>query len=89
VFFTWGEIYSLFPASCTDAFGSKYAATNAGMLYTAKGTGSLLVPIASLIALNTGSWHAVFVTAAIMDVIAGIMAIAVLKPMLKAHIARA
>jgi OFA family oxalate/formate antiporter-like MFS transporter len=89
VFFTWGEIYSLFPASCTDAFGSKYAATNAGMLYTAKGTGSLLVPIASLIAINTGSWHAVFVTAAIMDVIAAVMAVAVLKPMLKAHIARA
>jgi len=58
------------------------------MLYTAKGTGSLLVPIASLIAINTGSWHAVFVTAAIMDVIAAVMAVAVLKPMLKAHIER-
>jgi OFA family oxalate/formate antiporter-like MFS transporter len=87
VFFTWGEIYSLFPATCTDAFGSKFAATNAGMLYTAKGTGALLVPIASLIAINTGSWHAVFVTAAAMDIVAAIMAIAVLKPMLKAHIA--
>jgi MFS transporter, OFA family, oxalate/formate antiporter len=87
VFFTWGEIYSLFPATCTDAFGSKFAATNAGMLYTAKGTGALLVPIASLIAINTGSWHAVFVTAAVMDIIAAIMAVAVLKPMLKAHIA--
>ena len=32
---------------------------------------------------------AVFVTAAIMDVIAAVMAVAVLKPMLKAHIARA
>src|SRR6195256_6896195 len=38
VFFAWGEIYSLFPSTCTDTFGSKFAATNAGLLYTAKGT---------------------------------------------------
>ena len=88
VFFTWGEIYSLFPATCTDAFGSKYAATNAGMLYTAKGTGSLLVPIASIIVAQFGSWHAVFVISAVLDVIAAVMAVAVLRPMLKAHIAR-
>jgi len=88
VFFTWGEIYSLFPATCTDAFGSQYATTNAGMLYTAKGTGSLLVPIASLIALKSGSWHAVFVVSAVLDVLAAVMAIALLRPMLKAHIAK-
>jgi hypothetical protein len=40
VYFTWGEIYSLFPSMCTDAFGTKNAATNAGALYTAKGTAS-------------------------------------------------
>ncbi len=88
VFFTWGEIYSLFPATCTDAFGSQYATTNAGMLYTAKGTGSLLVPIASFIAAKSGSWHAVFVVSAVLDVIAAVMAVAVLRPMLKAHIAK-
>src|SRR6516225_7956004 len=38
VFFAWGEIYSLFPSTCTDAYGAKYATTNAGLLYTAKGT---------------------------------------------------
>ncbi|HMA49895.1 MAG TPA: oxalate/formate MFS antiporter, partial [Magnetospirillaceae bacterium] len=37
VFFAWGEIYSLFPSTCTDTFGSKFATTNAGLLYTAKG----------------------------------------------------
>src|SRR5262249_42840567 len=31
VYFTWGEIYSLFPALCTDVYGAKYAAANAGM----------------------------------------------------------
>ena len=48
VYFTWGEIYSLFPATCTDAFGTRYATTNAGLLYTAKGTASLLVPLANV-----------------------------------------
>ena len=37
-FGVFGEIYSLFPATCGDTFGSKFAATNAGLLYTAKGT---------------------------------------------------
>ena len=46
VFFAWGEIYSLFPSTCTDIYGTKYATTNAGLLYTAKGTASLLVPFA-------------------------------------------
>ena len=36
IFFTWGEIFNLFPATCTDTFGAKYATTNAGLLYTAK-----------------------------------------------------
>jgi OFA family oxalate/formate antiporter-like MFS transporter len=46
VFFAWGEIYSLFPATCTDLYGKKFATTNYGMLYTAKGTAALLVPFA-------------------------------------------
>ena len=41
VFFAWGEIYSLFPSTCTDTFGAKFATTNAGLLYTAKGTAAL------------------------------------------------
>src|SRR6267142_2681722 len=47
VFFAWGEIYSLFPSTCTDTFGAKFATTNAGLLYTAKGTAALLVPVAN------------------------------------------
>ena len=49
VFFAWGEIYSLFPATCTDIYGRKFATTNYGMLYTAKGTASLLVPLANVL----------------------------------------
>jgi MFS transporter, OFA family, oxalate/formate antiporter len=81
VYFTWGEIYSLFPATCTDCFGTKYATTNAGLLYTAKGTASLLVPLANILTSVTGSWHAVFIVAAAMDVVAAVMAVAVLRPM--------
>jgi OFA family oxalate/formate antiporter-like MFS transporter len=81
VFFAWGEIYSLFPSTCGDSFGSKYAATNAGLLYTAKGTASLLVPLTSVITATTGSWEAVFYLAAGLNAIAAIMALAVLKPM--------
>ena len=49
-FGVFGEIYSLFPATSGDTFGVKYATTNNGMLYTAKGTASLLVPLASIVA---------------------------------------
>jgi OFA family oxalate/formate antiporter-like MFS transporter len=80
VFFAWGEIYSLFPATCTDLYGKKYATTNYGMLYTAKGTAALLVPLANVLTSATGSWHAVFYVAAILNIIAAVMALVVLKP---------
>ena len=81
VFFAWGEIYSLFPATCTDIYGRKFATTNYGMLYTAKGTAALLVPLANVLTNATGSWHAVFYVAAILNIIAAVMALVVLKPM--------
>jgi OFA family oxalate/formate antiporter-like MFS transporter len=89
VFFAWGEIYSLFPSTCADTFGSKYAASNAGMLYTAKGTASLLVPLSSVLAASTGSWHAVFIVASIMNGVAALMAWFVLRPMRRAHMDQA
>lgn len=80
VFFAWGEIYSLFPSTCTDTFGTKFAATNAGLLYTAKGTAALLVPYASTIQKSAGSWDPVFLIAAGANILAAVLAIAVLKP---------
>jgi len=85
VFFAWGEIYSLFPSTCTDVYGSKYATTNAGLLYTAKGTASILVPFANVLNTATGSWHAVFIVAALLNALAAIMALAVLRPLRNAH----
>jgi OFA family oxalate/formate antiporter-like MFS transporter len=51
------------------------------MLYTAKGTASLLVPLASVLTAWTGNWHAVFYVAAILNIIAAVMALVVLRPM--------
>ena len=87
VFFAWGEIYSLFPATCGDTYGSKYAATNAGLLYTAKGTASLVVPYTNVLTTMTGSWYAVFIAAAVLNAIAALMAIFVLKPMRRRFLA--
>jgi OFA family oxalate/formate antiporter-like MFS transporter len=81
VFFAWGEIYSLFPATCCDTYGTRYAAANAGLLYTAKGTASLLVPLTSMLSTTGGGWHTVFLLASAMNFGAAIMALAVLKPL--------
>jgi MFS transporter, OFA family, oxalate/formate antiporter len=87
VFFAWGEIYSLFPSTCTDTFGSKFAATNAGLLYTAKGTAALLVPVANYLQQSSGNWNGVFLAAAGANILASILAIAVLKPWRKRVVA--
>jgi MFS family permease len=79
-FGVFGEIYSLFPATCGDTFGAKYATTNAGMLYTAKGIASALVPLASLAAAAYG-WSAVFAVAVAFNLGAAFLAVFVLKPL--------
>jgi OFA family oxalate/formate antiporter-like MFS transporter len=81
VFFAWGEIASIFPATCTDYFGPAYATANVGLIYTAKGIASLLVPLASVLAAVTGHWHGVFAAAVAMNAVAAILAIAVLRPL--------
>ena len=72
VFFAWGEIYSLFPSTCTDTFGAKFATTNAGLLYTAKGTAALLVPAANYVQQSTGNWDIVFLIAAGANIVASL-----------------
>jgi OFA family oxalate/formate antiporter-like MFS transporter len=86
-FGVYGEIFSLFPATQGDTFGAKYAAANAGMLYTAKGAGALLVPIAAGISKAHG-WSAVFTLAMTFNVIAALLALFVLRPMRLRHFAK-
>ena len=88
VFFAWGEIYSLFPSTNADTFGSTYAAGNAGLLYTAKGTASLLVPLSSVLVTMTGGWEVVFWVASFLNGTAAILAWFVLRPMRRKLIER-
>ncbi len=88
-FFSWGEIYSLFPAISGDLFGRQYATTNYGLLYTAKGTASLLIPLGNVLQAATGSWMPIFVVAFVFNAAASIMAAVVLPRMCRSHVERA
>jgi OFA family oxalate/formate antiporter-like MFS transporter len=85
-FGVYGEIFSLFPATQGDTFGAKYAAANAGMLYTAKGSGALLVPFAAAIAKANG-WDSVFMIAMSFNLLAAVLALLVLRPLRIRHFA--
>jgi OFA family oxalate/formate antiporter-like MFS transporter len=80
VFFAWGEIFALFPATCTDIYGRKFATANYGMLYTAKGVAALLVPLGNVLAAATGNWTAVFAAASALSILAAMLALFALKP---------
>jgi MFS family permease len=82
VFFGWGEIFSLFPSTLTDTFGTTHATTNYGFLYMAQGVGSILgAPVAAMIFEKTGSWMPVFGLVIGMDILTGLLALFVLKSM--------
>jgi len=82
VFFGWGEIFSLFPSTLTDSFGSKHATTNYGFLYMAQGIGSILGgPMAAWLRGETGSWVPVFLLIIALDALTALLALFVLKPM--------
>jgi MFS family permease len=90
VFFGWGEIFSLFPSTLTDTFGTEYAITNYGFLYMAQGVGSILgAPVAAMIYEATGSWLPVFGLVIAMDVLTGFLALFALKPQRRKWLARA
>ena len=81
IFFTWGEIFSLFPSTCTDTFGSKFATVNTSLLYTAKGTSALLVPLANVLKDYLHGWQGVFVVTAIANFVVVALALLVLRPL--------
>jgi OFA family oxalate/formate antiporter-like MFS transporter len=81
IFLFWGEIFSLFPAICGDTFGVKHATANNGLLYTAKGTSALAVPLANLLVAATGTWTAVLLLMAASSLGAGLLAKLVVDPM--------
>jgi OFA family oxalate/formate antiporter-like MFS transporter len=81
IFLTWGEIFSLFPSTCTDTFGTKFATVNLSLLYTAKGTSAFFPTVASMIKDATGDWHAVFVVATVLNLLVVVLALFVLRPL--------
>jgi MFS transporter, OFA family, oxalate/formate antiporter len=83
-FGVFGEIYSLFPATQGDTFGAAFATANAGLLYTAKGAGALVVSLATALASARG-WNTVFALATAGNVIAALLGLFVLKPMRLRH----
>jgi OFA family oxalate/formate antiporter-like MFS transporter len=89
IFFTWGEIFSLFPSLCTDLFGPQYATTNAMLLYTAKGTSAWLVPLANILRSGAGGWQIVFQVAAGTNFVVVLAALCVLGPLRRRRALRA
>lgn len=88
VFLCWGEIFSIFPALVADTFGAKNAAANAGTMYTAKGTASLLVPLSAVLSVG-GNWDRVFLFAAVISIVAGVAAKLILAPVRRRQIEEA
>jgi MFS transporter, OFA family, oxalate/formate antiporter len=80
IFLCWGEIFSLFPAMCTDLFGPKYATTNLSCLYTAKGAAGFLVPLASLVVARTHNWSSLLYLTTVVNLIAVALVLLVLHP---------
>jgi OFA family oxalate/formate antiporter-like MFS transporter len=81
-FFAWGNIYSLFPSITGDLFGRKWATTNYGIVYTAKGVATAFAgPGAAWLFARTGSWTKVFWAMIVCDLIAAFMALLWLKPL--------
>jgi MFS transporter, OFA family, oxalate/formate antiporter len=83
IFLFWGEIFVVFPALSGDSFGIQYAAANNGLLYTAKGTAALAVPLANLMMVATGTWSSVLLMASACSLASGLLAKFVLVPMRK------
>lgn len=82
VFLGWGEIFSLFPATLTDTFGSRDASRNYGILYMAQGVGAVIGgPLAAMLHHTSGSWYPVFGCAIAGDLLTAFLAITVLRPM--------
>jgi OFA family oxalate/formate antiporter-like MFS transporter len=76
VYFTWGQIYALFPATSGDYFGSRNATANYAILYTAKGTAAFIILwLGPFLFQRTGSWTMGFYVSAVMALVSALMAL--------------
>jgi OFA family oxalate/formate antiporter-like MFS transporter len=71
IYFTWGQIYSLFPATSGDYFGTRHATSNYAVLYTSKGVASIIGGwFGAVLFERSGSWTIGFYSTALMALIA-------------------
>lgn len=75
IMFTWGELYALFPAVNADVFGTTYAATNYGFIYSAKGVAGIVGGFVAALVVQAAGWSSVFWTGAAMSLLAGLGAL--------------
>jgi MFS transporter, OFA family, oxalate/formate antiporter len=70
-FFTWGEIYSLFPSVVADYYGTTHATANYGVMYSAKGVAAIVGGgVAALLFERFGTWTACFYGSAALALLA-------------------
>ena len=75
VFFTWGEIFSLFPSLVADYFGTRSATANYGLMYSAKGVASIIgAGLAAMLFERFGTWTACFYGSAVFALVASVIA---------------
>ena len=79
VFLAFGEIYALMPATLTDIYGEKHAATNYGWLYVAKAFGYAWAPISGAIFVAMQDWQWVFYVNATLDILAAVLAMHLIR----------
>jgi MFS family permease len=80
VFFTWGEVYSLFPSASADFFGTRHASSNYAFIYSAKGVASILGGgLAAALFEKTGSWNYGFYVCSGLAVISAVLALVLRK----------
>ena len=75
-FFTWGEVFSVFPSITGDYFGGRNAASNYSFLYSAKGVSSIIGGgLTALLFEKFGSWSGAFYGSAALALLSGLMAL--------------
>ena len=60
-YFTWGEVFSLFPSIVGDYYGTRHATSNYGVMYSAKGVASIIGGgLSAMLYERFGTWSAAF-----------------------------
>ncbi|MBI1786121.1 MAG: oxalate/formate MFS antiporter [Acidobacteria bacterium] len=89
VYFTWGEVYALFPSATADFFGARNASSNYSVMYSTKGVASIVGGgLAALLYEKTGSWNAVFYGSAALALCSALMALGLRAMPLPAKVPR-